>query len=93
MAACGFGCDAPGVGEHSFSRALIEELLKAVLKPLTVSELHLRILNNLRSMVPDHHGERRQTPVLSNLGEGGIPSPSIRLVSYTTHPINLVAWV
>lgn len=91
LAACGFGCDAPGVGEDSFSQALNEELLKAATKPFSVSELHHRILNNLRSVVPDHYGERRETPVLSILGEGGIPSPSIRLVSYATHPVNLIA--
>lgn len=91
LAACGFSSEAPGVGEHSFSRALTQELLKSALKPFTMSELHLRILNRLRAMVPDHHGEQRQTPILSMLGEGGLPSPSIRLVSYATYPVNLIA--
>jgi hypothetical protein len=91
LAACGFSSEAPGVGEHSFSRALIQELLKSAFKPFAISELHHRILNRLRTMVPDHRNELRETPVLSILGEGGLPSPSIRLVSYAIYPINLIA--
>lgn len=93
LAACGFRSEAPGVGEHSFSRALIQELLKSPLQPFTMAELHHRILNRLRNMVPDHRGEQRETPVLSVLGEGGYSDPSIRLVSYAVHPVNLIAWV
>ena len=93
LAACGFGREAPGVGEHSFSRALIEELMKSATHSFTTSELHLRMVNRLRSWIPDFYGERRETPILSILGEGGIPSTSIRLASYTLHPVNLIAWV
>ena len=91
FAACGFSSETPGVGEHSFSRALIEELLNSVWRPFTMSEFHHRILNRLRTMVPSHRGGQRQTPVLGLLGEGGLPNPSIQLASYAVHPVNLIA--
>ena len=93
LAACGFGSSAPGVGEHSFSRALIQELLRSFQVPFTVSELHHRILNRLRSAVPDYGGERRQTPVWEIMGEGGLPDQSIRIASYDVYPMNLIAYV
>ena len=93
LAACGFGNGAPGVGEHSFSRALIEELVLSASKPFTTSELHRRILNRLRALVPDHDGEQRETPVLVIMGEGGFPSFTIRLISFDVHPVNLIAYV
>lgn len=91
LAACGFGSEAPGVGKNSFSRALIEELIKSVLNPFTMSQLHYRIVNRLRTLVPGPRGEVRKTPILGILGEGGLPNPSIQLVSYSTYPVNLIA--
>lgn len=91
LAACGFSREAPGVGEHSFTWALCEELLKAHTHPISVAILHHRIENRLRSWIPDHRGEQREAPVLSLMGEGGVPNPSIELVSYAAYPINLIA--
>ena len=90
LAAAGFGTEAPDVGEHSFSRALIEELLLLALRPFTVSTLHHRVVNRLRASVPTYHGEQRETPVNMILGEGGDSSSSIRIVSYAAFPINLI---
>lgn len=91
LVACGFGSEAAGVGENSFSRALIEELLKSVNIPFTMSQLHYRVLNRLRTLAPGLRGEQRKTPILGILGEGGKPSLTIELVSYTTYPVNLIA--
>ena len=90
LAAAGFGTEAPEVGEHSFSRALIEELLILASRPFTVSTLHHRVVNRLRASVPTCRGEERQTPVLMMMGEGGDSDSSIRIVSYAEFPINLI---
>lgn len=83
--------ETPGVGEHSFSTALIEELLKRADEPLNTSQLHYRIVTRLRTWAPDRYEEQREHPVLGVMGEGGRRNDSIRLVFYRKHSVNLIA--
>ncbi len=91
LTACGFSRATPGVGEHSFTKALIEELVTSAPEPFNTNELHSRMTNRLRTRVLDQHGEQRENPVLSLMGEGGQRNLSIKFVSFTHYPINLVA--
>lgn len=52
--ACGYETMAPGVDQHSFSKALIETL-KALSQahPFSVGELHSRVLARLQTWVPN----------------------------------------
>lgn len=83
--------ETPGVGEHSFSTALIEELLKRADEPFNTSQLHCRIVTRLRTWALDRYEEQREHPVLGVMGEGCQPNDSIRLVFYRKHSINLIA--
>jgi hypothetical protein len=54
IAACGFETQAPVVGPHSFTNALIQELEQAFNgPPLSVAELHGRIIGSLKNWKPD----------------------------------------
>lgn len=72
IAACGFETEAPAVGPHSFTNALIRELEEAFMgPPISVAELHGRIIGSLKSWKPallrdrdgnvwtDEHGQPR----------------------------------
>jgi hypothetical protein len=53
IAACGFETEAPAVGPHSFTNALIRELEEAFTgPPISVAELHGRIIGSLKSWKP-----------------------------------------
>ena len=60
IAACGFETWAPGVGEHSFTKSLIDELRQQserFERPMTASYLHQRVLERLKSWSPLHHAQ------------------------------------
>ena len=75
IAACGFETWAPGVGEHSFTRSLINTLEDWENRhpPLSGAVLHSEILARIKSWNPKYHGstqiqrkeavERRKTPI------------------------------
>lgn len=61
VAACGFEAQAPAVGPHSFTSALIRELEESFGgPPLSVAELHSRMVGSLKHWKPgllrDDHG-------------------------------------
>lgn len=64
IAACGATEVAPGVGEHSFTNALIQELILAPYEPISVSQLRNRIFARLNY---HHERELRKTPVHTTL--------------------------
>ena len=76
IAACGFETVAPGVGEHSFTRSLIDELKWWTHGPsLTAAMLHNKVLSRVKYWKPRFgaapYDERRRTPmyiVLANEG-------------------------
>ena len=68
IAACGFETGAPGVGEHSFTRSLIDELRYwSGDYTLSVANLHNKVLSRIKYWKPrfgstgEH--ERRKTPI------------------------------
>ncbi|KAI4086917.1 MAG: hypothetical protein LQ344_007182 [Seirophora lacunosa] len=69
IAACGFESFTPGVGEHSFTRALIEELKYYELRgPVTTAFLHNKILARIMKAwnpryASDGTHERRRSPL------------------------------
>ncbi|KAL8869085.1 MAG: hypothetical protein Q9174_004535 [Haloplaca sp. 1 TL-2023] len=70
IAACGFEAFAPGVGEHSFTSNLTEELkyLAREKRPFTTAFLHNKLLARLKSswnprFANETHQERRRTPI------------------------------
>ena len=68
IAACGFESWAPGVGEHSFTRSLIDELKYwARSHTLSVALLHNKVLSRIKYWKPRFgaigDNERRKTPV------------------------------
>ena len=73
IAACGFETWAPGVGEHSFTRSLIDELnhWSRVSTPLTAAMLHNQVISRVKYWNPrfntpsrqESFKERRKTPV------------------------------
>ncbi|KAL8952055.1 MAG: hypothetical protein Q9222_002007 [Ikaeria aurantiellina] len=72
IAACGFETWAPEVGEHSFTRSLIEEL--KYLKhgpPFSVALLHNKVLSRIKYWKPrfsfPYAPERRKTPIYIQL--------------------------
>ncbi|KAL9014738.1 MAG: hypothetical protein Q9173_000617 [Seirophora scorigena] len=72
IAACGFESWAPGVGEHSFSRSLIEELkYLSYGTPFSVALLHNKVLSRIKYWKPRYTSalasERRKTPVYIQL--------------------------
>ncbi|MCJ1354031.1 MAG: hypothetical protein MMC33_004018 [Icmadophila ericetorum] len=59
IAACGFETWTPGVGSHSFTSALIEELKRLSTGPaFTVAALHSRILEQLRHWSVVYNAEK-----------------------------------
>lgn len=69
IAACGFEAWAPGVGQHSFTRSLIEELryLRGT-SPFSTSLLHNKVLSRVKYWKPRYdpsarHREMRKTPI------------------------------
>ncbi|KAL9586255.1 MAG: hypothetical protein Q9212_001031 [Teloschistes hypoglaucus] len=72
IAACGFESWAPGVGEHSFSRSLIEELkYLSYGPPFSAALLHNRVLSRIKYWKPRFTStftpERRKTPIYIQL--------------------------
>ncbi|KAL8958408.1 MAG: hypothetical protein Q9193_004529 [Seirophora villosa] len=72
IAACGFETSAPGVGEHSFSRSLIEELKDLSHgPPFSVALLHNKLLSRIKYWNPRYTlasaKERRKTPFYTQL--------------------------
>lgn len=75
IAACGFETWTPGVGEHSFSRSLIDELKFLSTGPLfTAAMLHSKVLSRIKYWKPRYNAatslnprnlwtEKRKTPV------------------------------
>jgi hypothetical protein len=75
VAACGFETWTPGVGEHSFSRSLIDELNFLSTGPLfTAAMLHNKVLSRIKYWKPRYNAgaslnprdlwaEKRKTPV------------------------------
>ncbi len=88
IAACGFETWAPGVGEHSFTRSLIDELRYwSHSHTLSVAMLHNKVLSRIKYWKPrfgtNGEHEHRKTPiyiVLSNEGKqrsiGLVPRPT-----------------
>ncbi|KAL8790691.1 MAG: hypothetical protein Q9213_000539 [Squamulea squamosa] len=77
IAACGFEAFAPGVGEHSFTRSLIEELkyLSQRCDAITTALLHNKVLARIKkSWNPRYSSngtqERRRTPIHIHLSDG-----------------------
>ncbi|KAL8769009.1 MAG: hypothetical protein Q9209_004926 [Squamulea sp. 1 TL-2023] len=76
VAACGFEAFAPGVGEHSFIRSLIEELkyLSQRCDAITTALLHNKVLARIKkSWNPRYSSngtqERRRTPIYIHLSD------------------------
>ena len=72
IAACGFETWAPGVGEHSFTRSLIEELRYLNHgPPFSVALLHNKFLSRIKYWKPRLTSafapERRKTPIYIQL--------------------------
>lgn len=72
IAACGFETWAPGVGEHSFSRSLIEELkYLSHGRPFSVTLLHNKVLSRIKYWKPRYNSvyesKRRKTPIYIQL--------------------------
>ena len=71
IAACGFEVSAPAVGEHSFTRALIEELRWSAQQrpgPVSIPLLHSKMLTRAKKSgnprgAADGGSERRRTPI------------------------------
>ncbi len=69
IAACGFEAWAPGVGQHSFTRSLVDELkYLGSMGPFSTSLLHNKVLSRVKYWKPrfapsaSHH-EMRRTPI------------------------------
>ena len=100
IAACGFETVAPGVGEHSFTRSLIDELKWWTYGPsLTAAMLHNKVLSRVKYWKPRFgaapYDERRRTPmyiVLANEGKKRsiemVPLPP-RTAPITEPPVSL----
>ena len=77
IAACGFEVSAPAVGEHSFTRALIEELRWSAQQrpgPVSISLLHSKMLTRAKKSgnprgAADGGSERRRTPIYIRVGD------------------------
>ena len=69
IAACGFEAWAPGVGQHSFTRSLIDELrYLSQTTPFSTSFLHSKVLSRVKYWKPRYapsasHREMRKTPI------------------------------
>ncbi|KAL8869101.1 MAG: hypothetical protein Q9198_007978 [Flavoplaca austrocitrina] len=76
IAACGFEAFAPGVGEHSFTRSLIEELkyLNERCDAITTALLHNKVLARIKKSWNPRYStngtqERRRTPIHIHLSD------------------------
>ncbi|KAI4271297.1 MAG: hypothetical protein LQ337_006122 [Flavoplaca oasis] len=76
IAACGFEAFAPGVGEHSFTRSLIEELkyLNKRCDAITTALLHNKVLARIKKSWNPRYStngsqERRRTPIHIHLSD------------------------
>ncbi|KAL8750617.1 MAG: hypothetical protein Q9199_006946 [Rusavskia elegans] len=76
IAACGFEAFAPGVGEHSFTRSLIDELeyLNQRGNAITTAILHSEVLGRIKNSwnprySTDGTEERRKTPIYIHLSD------------------------
>ncbi len=69
IAACGFEAWAPGVGQHSFTRSLVDELrYLGSIGPFSTSLLHNKVLSRVKYWKPRFapsasHREMRRTPI------------------------------
>ena len=68
IAACGFEAWAPGVGQHSFTRSLIDELRYLQRRSFSTSFLHNKVLSRVKYWKPRYdssarHQEMRRTPI------------------------------
>lgn len=68
LGACGFEALAPGVGSHSFTRSLIDELkYMSSRDPFTVTMLHSNLIARIKDWNPRYNSgdcrERRRTPI------------------------------
>ena len=86
LAACGFETWAPGVGKHSFTRSLIDELKDWIEGPsLSIVKLHSEVLARIKYWKPRSsrtgYCEQRKTPIYICLANEG-KQRSIQL-----HPI------
>ena len=92
IAACGFETWAPGVGEHSFTRSLIDELRYWSRGPiLSVAMLHNKVLSRIKywkprfGMTGEH--EHRKTPIYMVLShEGNQRSIGLTPLQRNGHP-------
>ena len=77
IAACGFETWAPGVGEHSFTRSLIDELRYwGQGNPLSVAMLHNKVLSRIKYWKPRFgkngaDNEQRKTPIYVVIADEG----------------------
>lgn len=86
LAACGFETWAPGVGKHSFTRSLIDELKDWIEGPsISIVKLHSEVLARIKYWKPRYSRtgfcEQRKTPIYICLANEG-KQRSIQL-----HPI------
>ncbi|KAI4128143.1 MAG: hypothetical protein LQ338_002880 [Usnochroma carphineum] len=100
IAACGFEAFAPGVGEHSFTRSLVEELRYYGQRPGPISTafLHNKVLARAKKSwnpryARDGTQERRRTPIHIHLADRSkqrcielapLPTPTIPAPSETS---------
>ncbi|KAL8921606.1 MAG: hypothetical protein Q9172_003931 [Xanthocarpia lactea] len=77
IAACGFEAPAPGVGHHSFTSNLTDELryLGRSKTSFTTAFLHNKVLARLKQSwnpryINGEHRERRRTPIYIHLADG-----------------------
>ena len=76
LAACGFETWAPGVGKHSFTRSLIDELRDWMEGPaLSIVKLHSEVLTRIKYWKPRYsrtgYYEQRKTPIYICLANEG----------------------
>lgn len=92
VAACGFETTAPGAGEHSFTRSLIDELKGwSPGPPLSIVRLHCEVLSRIKYWKPRYgrtadHREHRKAPVYIALANQGKPR-SIELTPFARRNI------
>jgi len=93
IAACGFESRAPGVGEHSFTRSLIEELRYCSHgPPLSVAMLHNKVPSRIKYWKPRFgttgYHEHRKTPIYIVLANEGMKrSIELAPIPYISVPV------
>ena len=64
IAACAFNATANGVGQHSFTNALVIELTELSRKPsFSIGELYSNIFIRTQCRIPEHGRERHPAPI------------------------------